>query len=98
MQFCVSGLHALQPPVEFKSSSVSNRGNVNSLPTMASHVCTQALLRAALRVHGESVSMHAPLRERAARIEAKLRATWTRLDDLMQGVRCMVGFFSNMQS
>jgi len=49
-------------------------------------------------VHGESVSAHAPLRERAARIEQKLRATWTRLDDLMQGVRCMVGFFSNMQS
>ncbi len=23
---------------------------------------------------------------------------WTRLDNLMQGVRCMVGFFSNMQS
>lgn len=60
--------------------------------------CTQALLRAALRVHGESVARYAPLRERAARIERKLQATWTRLDDLMQGVRCMIGFFSNMQS
>jgi hypothetical protein len=49
-------------------------------------------------VHGDSVAQHPPLRERAVRIEKKLRVAWTRLDDLMQGVRCMVGFFSNMQA
>ena len=64
----------------------------------AQYLRTQALLRAALRVHGDSVLRHAALRERGTRIEQKLQATWSRLDDLMQGVRCMVGFFSNMQS
>lgn len=58
----------------------------------------QALLRAALRVHGDAIVAHAPLKERAARVEKRLQATWTRLDGLLQNVRCMVSFFGDLQA
>ena len=58
----------------------------------------QALLRAALRVHGDAIAAHAPLRERAARVERRLQATWSRLDGLLQNVRCMVSYFGNLQA
>lgn len=58
----------------------------------------QALLRAALRVHGDAIVAHAPLKERAVRVEKRLQATWSRLDGLLQNVRCMVGFFGNLQA
>lgn len=58
----------------------------------------QALLRAALRVHGDAIVAHPRLKEAAVRVEKRLQATWTRLDGLLQNVRCMVGFFGNLQA
>ena len=58
----------------------------------------QALLRAALRVHGDAVMAHEPLRERARRVEKRLQASWGRIEDLIQTVRCMIGFFGDLQA
>jgi U3 small nucleolar RNA-associated protein 21 len=57
----------------------------------------QALLAAALRVHGEAVAERPALRAAAARVEARVGAAWRRLDGLLQHVRCMVGLLGNLQ-
>ena len=52
----------------------------------------QALLRVALRVHGDTIAEHEELRARAQPAQQRLAATWRRLDALLQSTRCMVGF------
>ena len=51
-----------------------------------------------LQVHGEAIMREAGLRERAAGLEKRLHGTWSRLEALLQGARCMVAFFGNWQS
>jgi U3 small nucleolar RNA-associated protein 21 len=58
----------------------------------------QALLRVVLQLHGDSIIQSASLRQRAESIRGQLRATWSRVDGLLQNVRCMVGFFGNLQT
>ena len=50
------------------------------------------------QVHGEAIMREAGLRERAAGLEKRLHGTWSRLEALLQGARCMVAFFGNWQS
>jgi hypothetical protein len=57
----------------------------------------QAVLQAALAVHGEAIVEQPLLRDAALRLKAQLRGAWGRLDTLLQGVRCMVEFFGNLQ-
>jgi U3 small nucleolar RNA-associated protein 21 len=57
----------------------------------------QAVLQAALAVHGEAVMEQPLLRGAAQRLKTRLRGDWQRLDELLQGVRCMVDFFGNLQ-
>jgi U3 small nucleolar RNA-associated protein 21 len=59
---------------------------------------TQALLRAALMVHGESVAGRPAVAAAAARVEARLSATWQRLNTTLQHVRCMVGLLGSLQT
>ncbi|KAF8055387.1 WDR36 [Scenedesmus sp. PABB004] len=57
----------------------------------------QALLSCALVVHAEALTRHAPLLDAATRLGRKLRATWLRLEGLLQSVRCMADFVGNVQ-
>jgi hypothetical protein len=58
----------------------------------------QAVLAVALKVHADIIMARPDLRIKAADVERRLSATWRRLDDLLQGVRCMVDFFGNLQT
>jgi hypothetical protein len=57
----------------------------------------QAVLQAALAVHGEAIMEQRLLKDAAQRLKARLQGDWRRLDELLQGVRCMVDFFGNLQ-
>lgn len=59
---------------------------------------TQALLRVVLQVHGGTVGEVPELRARAARAQARLAASWRRLDALLQSTRCIVGYLGNLQA
>jgi hypothetical protein len=58
----------------------------------------QAVLRVALRVHGDTIVQHDKLRQVAERMQQQLVATWRRLDGLLQSCRCIVGFLGNTQA
>lgn len=51
-----------------------------------------------LQVHGETITEHAELAERAQRMQRRLAATWRRLDGLLQSTRCIVGLLGNLQA
>lgn len=57
----------------------------------------QAFLRAVLQIHGEAITEHKELRQRAAQIEQHLRKSWSRIESLVEKTRCMVGLLSNQQ-
>ena len=59
---------------------------------------TQALLRATLNVHGEAVASRPGVAAAAARVEARLNATWHRLSNTLQHVRCIVGLLGSLQA
>ena len=52
-----------------------------------------------LRVHGSVISEErsGALKAQAAELARLLRSNWGRLDALLQGVRCMVDLFGNLQ-
>lgn len=58
----------------------------------------QAVLAVTLKVHADTIMSHDGLRQRAAAVEAQLSATWRVMEDLLQDVRSMVGFFSDLQA
>ena len=59
---------------------------------------TQALLRATLSVHAEAVVTRPAVAAAAARVEARVAATWKRLRDTLQHVRCMLGLLGSLQA
>ena len=52
-----------------------------------------ALLAHFLRVHGAALAERESLRMRAERVRTAARRAWSGLDQLMQEVRCALGFF-----
>jgi Utp21 specific WD40 associated putative domain len=58
----------------------------------------QAVLAVALKVHADTIMAHDSLRQRAADVERQLSSMWRQMDDLLQDVRSMVDFFSNLQT
>lgn len=57
----------------------------------------QALLRVTLQLHGDAIARQGVLRQRAERVRARLGSSWRRMDELLQGTRCMLGLLGNMQ-
>ncbi|GBF88408.1 hypothetical protein Rsub_01120 [Raphidocelis subcapitata] len=55
----------------------------------------QALLQHVLAIHGDALISHAQLAGAAERMQRALKASWRRLDDLLQGARCVVDFLAN---
>jgi hypothetical protein len=47
------------------------------------------------QVHGDALIAHPDLAGVADRMRRRLAASWRRLDDLLQGARCVVDFLSN---
>jgi len=47
------------------------------------------------QVHGDALISHEQLAGAAERMQRRLRASWRRLDDLLQSTRCVVDFLSN---
>ena len=47
------------------------------------------------QVHGDALISHEQLAGAAERMQQRLRASWRKLDGLLQGARCIVDFFSN---
>ncbi|BDA46919.1 probable guanine nucleotide-binding protein subunit beta-like protein at C-terminar half [Coccomyxa sp. Obi] len=58
----------------------------------------QALLRLTLQVHGEAIVQEPRLRKRAVKLEALVRTTWGRMDDLFQSTRSTLSFLGNLQA
>jgi len=58
----------------------------------------QALLKAAVAVHGDAIATRPAVQEAAVRVKARLSATWRRLNGTLQHVRCMVGLLGSLQA
>ena len=55
-------------------------------------------MRAVLRIHGEALGELDGLNQRVAALESSLAALWTRLQNKLQHVRCLVNFLGNLPS
>lgn len=62
-----------------------------------SYEFAQALLQATLQIHGEAIMQHDELRRQASRIEKHLRLSWSKVDRMVESVRCMLGLLSSTQ-
>lgn len=51
-----------------------------------------------MQVHGEAIVQEPKLRKRAVRLEAVVKTTWGRLDDLFQITRSTLSFLGNLQA
>ena len=57
----------------------------------------QAFLKLFLQVHGDTVMQHQGLQLQAQQVQQALALSWSRVDQLLQSSRCMLGFFGNSQ-
>eukprot|EP00890_Picochlorum_soloecismus_P004987 jgi/Picsp_1/548/NSC_00545-R1_wd-repeat membrane protein len=58
----------------------------------------QALLRATILIHGESISQHPSLQEAAKRVEDKTNQAWSRISNMLDHVQCLVGILGSMHA
>jgi U3 small nucleolar RNA-associated protein 21 len=58
----------------------------------------QALLRATILIHGESISAHPSLQEAAKRVEDKTNQAWSRISSMLDHVQCLVGILGSMHA
>jgi U3 small nucleolar RNA-associated protein 21 len=63
------------------------------IPSGRNFELLHALLAHFLRVHGTALAERERLRIRAERVRTAARKAWSGLDQLMQEVRCALGFF-----
>ena len=63
------------------------------IPSGRNFELLHALLAHFLRVHGAAITDREELRTRAERVRAAARNAWSGLDQLLQEVRCALGFF-----
>lgn len=57
----------------------------------------QALLRAFILIHGESIAQYPKIQERAQLVEEQTHKAWTRLEQALQHTLCMIGILGSMQ-
>ncbi|KXZ46113.1 hypothetical protein GPECTOR_47g391 [Gonium pectorale] len=58
----------------------------------------QALLSVVLAQQSDAIASRPELAARASRLGELVGSSWRRLDGLLQGVRCMLGFLGNLQA
>ncbi len=75
--------------------SLPHRGATHPSPPLS--VPPQALLSVVVAQQGDAIAARPALAARASRLRGLVAGGWARLDGLLQHVRCMVGFFGNLQ-
>ena len=68
----------------------------DEIPTGRNFEFLNALLAHFLRVHGGALQARESLRLKAERVRERAKATWKGVDDLLQEVRCALGFFGGV--
>ena len=68
----------------------------DEIPTGRNFEFLNALLAHFLRVHGGALQARESLRMKAERVRERAKATWRGVDDLLQEVRCALGFFGGV--
>lgn len=58
----------------------------------------QAFLKLLLQIHGDVIMQQPELQLPAKEVEVVLADGWSRIDQLLQSARCMLGFFGNLQT
>ena len=58
----------------------------------------QAFLKLLLQIHGDTIMQQEQLQQAASEVQSVLAKSWSRLDQLLQSSRCMLGFFGNLQT
>ena len=58
----------------------------------------QAFLKLLLQIHGEAIMQQPDLQLQAKQLQIVLAKSWSRIDQLLQSSRCMLGFFGNLQT
>ena len=58
----------------------------------------QAFLKLLLQIHGEVIMQDSDLQQQAKDLQLVLARGWSRVDQLLQSSRCMLGFFGNLQT
>ena len=58
----------------------------------------QAFLKLLLQIHGDTIMQQEKLQQAASELQTVLGKSWSRLDQLLQSSRCMLGFFGNLQT
>lgn len=58
----------------------------------------QAFLKLVLQIHGEIIMQEPDLQLQAKDVQDVLSQSWSRIDQLLQSSRCMLGFFGNLQT
>ncbi|KAL3149179.1 hypothetical protein ABBQ32_002010 [Trebouxia sp. C0010 RCD-2024] len=58
----------------------------------------QAVLKLLLQIHGDVIMQQPDLQQQAKEVQVVLANAWSRIDQLLQSSRCMLGFFGNLQT
>ncbi len=58
----------------------------------------QAFLKLLLQIHGDTIMQQPDLQHKAKDVQRVLARGWSRIDQLLQSARCMLGFFGNLQT
>ncbi|KAL0035116.1 hypothetical protein WJX79_001452 [Trebouxia sp. C0005] len=58
----------------------------------------QAVLKLLLQIHGDTIMQQPDLQHKAQDVQRVLAKGWSRIDQLLQSARCMLGFFGNLQT
>lgn len=58
----------------------------------------QAFLKLLLQIHGDIIMQQLDLQQQAQEVQVVLGKGWSRIDQLLQSSRCMLGFFGNLQT
>ena len=58
----------------------------------------QAFLKLLLQIHGDIILQQPDLQLQAKDVQDVLSKSWSKIDQLLQSSRCMLGFFGNLQT
>lgn len=58
----------------------------------------QAFLKLLLQIHGDIILQQPGLQLQAKDVQDVLSKSWSKIDQLLQSSRCMLGFFGNLQT
>lgn len=106
----LTSLSPSQLDVQLRSLDLSDQGEdhetdmLNFLSFLSDAIASdthfeflQALLRAFILIHGESIAQYPRIQERAQFVEEQTHKAWTRLEQALQHTLCVIGILGSMQ-